>query len=65
MGSHPLNLALRFALEIIDLLAVGYLGWKLRDDWTKYILVFAVPVFFALLWGVFAVPDDPVAQAIP
>ena len=59
MGSHPINLTLRFLLEITALVAGGMWGSKLNDNWTRYIWVIAIPVVLAVLWGTFAVPDDP------
>jgi hypothetical protein len=31
MGSHPLNLAVRFALELSALAALGVWGWRQGD----------------------------------
>lgn len=55
----PINLLLRFLLEITALTAAGIWAWKTHDGIWKYILVVAIPVLLAVLWGVFAVPDDP------
>ncbi|NQV29739.1 MAG: YrdB family protein [Candidatus Marinimicrobia bacterium] len=59
MGSHPLNLAIRFLLELSGLLALGLWGWKQSDGWTRYILAIGIPLLLAAMWGSFAVPDDP------
>ena len=59
MGSHPLNLALRFILEIIALLAVGLWGWHCGSAGYNYLLAAGLPVSFALIWGIFNVPNDP------
>lgn len=59
MGSHPINLALRFILEIVALVSVGYWGFKLQDNRTKYLLGIGLPILLAVIWGTFAVPDDP------
>ena len=59
MGSHPLNLALRFLLEMIALLSVGMWGWKQSDGWLRFVLAVGIPVVLAAVWGTFAVPDDP------
>lgn len=59
MGSHPLNLALRFLLEISILVASGMWGWHQSDQWYRYIIAFGIPLVLALIWAIFAVPDDP------
>ena len=59
MGSHPINLALRFLLEIAALLAIGHWGWKQSDTWMHFLLAFGLPIVFAAIWGVFNVPNDP------
>lgn len=59
MGSHPVNLAVRFLLEISGLVALGNWGWEQSDGWLRIILAIGIPVIFAIIWGTFAVPDDP------
>lgn len=59
MGSHPINLAVRFILEIIALVSAGMWGWRLVEGWPKYLLAIGIPVLLAIIWGTFAVPDDP------
>lgn len=59
MGSHPINLVFRFILEIAALIVMGIWGWNQSDNWSRYLLAALVPIFAAVLWGVFAVPDDP------
>ena len=34
-------------------------GWQLYDNRMRYLLVWAIPVLAAIIWGVFAVPGDP------
>ena len=59
-GSHPINLALRFGLELMMLYGFGRWGWSRPDAGIgRYVLALAVPLVAATLWGVFAVPDDP------
>lgn len=58
-GSHPLNLTLRFLLELTALFALGYWGYKSQSNFLKYVLMLALPVIVAVVWGVFAVPNDP------
>ncbi|WP_223032763.1 YrdB family protein [Hanstruepera marina] len=59
MGSHPINLILRFLLEIVAILATGIWFWRLNDDWLGYLLAFGVPILVMVVWGVFAVSNDP------
>ena len=59
MGSNSLNLALRFILEMTALFSLGYWGWIKNEGYLKYILVIGLPILFMVIWGVFAVPDDP------
>jgi len=59
MGSHPINLALRFILEIIALISVGIWGWDKTDSFLKFILAIGLPILLGAIWGTFAVPDDP------
>lgn len=59
MGSNPINLVIRFLLELTALTAMGMWGWRLSDNWTRFILVIGVPIVAMAIWGTFAVPDDP------
>lgn len=59
MGSHPINLMLRFLLELMALGSVGLWGWKQTDSWLRFILAIGLPIGLAVIWGTFAVPDDP------
>jgi len=59
VGSNPINLALRFLLELAALLAIGIWGWEQSDTWMHFLLAFGLPIVFATIWGVFNVPNDP------
>ena len=59
MGSHPLNLALRFLLELVALFGLGAWGWYSTDSAGRFLLVLGVPLLAAAAWSAFAVPDDP------
>lgn len=58
-GSHPLNLTLRFLLELVALGALGYWGWTQHIGFLRPSLAIALPVTAAIIWGTFAVVDDP------
>lgn len=55
VGSHPLNLALRFLLELAGLVALGDWGWQVA----RYPGAIAVPAVAAAAWGTFNVAGDP------
>ena len=59
MGSHPANLILRFLLEIIALISLGIWGWKQSESWFRLVLAIGIPIIAAIIWGIFAVPNDP------
>lgn len=58
MSQNPLNLAVRFLLEIAALIALGYWGWTWGQGALRYLLAIGAPLLAAVLWGVFAVPGD-------
>ena len=59
MGSLPLNLALRFILELSTLASMGYWSWSQHEGAARWLLLTCLPVGSAAIWGVFTVPDDP------
>lgn len=59
MGTHPLNLAFRFVLELSALASLASFGWARFDGVARWLSAFGFPMLFMVLWGVFAVPDDP------
>ena len=59
MASHPLNLTIRFLLELAALAALGYWGWHQSDGPLRYVLALGIPLIAAAAWGIFAVPNDP------
>lgn len=59
MANHPLNLGLRFFLEIIALICMGYWGWKTHTGVERWLWTIGLPVLAAAFWGVFRVPGDP------
>jgi hypothetical protein len=59
MGSQPVNLALRFLLELAALGSYAVWGSQQADGWLGYLLAFALPLLGAAFWGTFAVPGDP------
>jgi len=58
MGSKPINLALRFLLEMAALVIYGYWGWHVSGGPIRYLLTLGLPLAAAVLWGTFRVPED-------
>lgn len=59
MANHPVNLALRFILELVGLFAYGYWGWTQHSGLPRWLWTLGLPVIAALAWGTFRVPGDP------
>ena len=59
MGSHPVNLAFRFLLEVAGLLSLGYWGWQRVSSPWRFALAVGLPLIAAVIWGTFNVRDDP------
>jgi hypothetical protein len=59
MNNHPLNLALRFILELIALFIFGYWGAALHSGLLKYLGMIGLPLLAAAIWGIFRVENDP------
>jgi hypothetical protein len=62
---HPANAALRFALELGALAAMGFWGFEQARGSFRYALMVGLPVMAATAWGVFAVPHDPSRGGTP
>ena len=59
MNNHPLNLTIRFLLEIGALVVFGMWAWQKHEGWIRILLVIFLPLAAAAIWGVFRVPNDP------
>ena len=57
-GFHPANLAFRFVLEIVALIAIGVGAYDLASGFFAWMLGIALPVVVAVSWGTFNVPGD-------
>lgn len=62
MSNHPLNLGLRFLLEVAALVAIGAWGWSLSDGPIRYLWAIGLPIAAAAAWGTFRVPEDASAS---
>ena len=59
MSLHPLNSAVRLLLEICAIVTFGIWGYHQSETGIRILLAILLPLGFAVLWGVFAVRDDP------
>ena len=64
MGQNPINLALRFILELVALYFMGRWGWIQFDGLWRYLLAIGIPLLAALIWGIFRVPNDGGAPTV-
>ncbi len=58
MSHHPLNLVLRFLLELYALVAMGVWGWRQADSPLNLVWAIGIPLAAAFLWGAFRVEGD-------
>jgi len=59
MNTHPLNLLLRFLLELVMLAVIAIWGYHHFPGWQGVVASIAFPAGAAALWGVFRIPNDP------
>lgn len=60
MVSMVINIALRFILEVCALVFLAYWGFQSSQDLLiKLIFGIGLPLFIAILWGVFGSPAAP------
>jgi hypothetical protein len=62
MSNNPLNLVLRFLLELFALGSIGYWSWTNFSGVFQYIFVVLFPVCTAAVWGLFRTPGEPFAH---
>ncbi len=65
MADHPLNLALRFMLELVALGGFALLGWTLGGEGWRLVPAIALPAVAAAAWGTFRIPNDPGRAPVP
>jgi hypothetical protein len=58
MASNPINLALRFVLELAAWAASGAWGWHQGTGALRVVLALGIPLVEMVLWGTFRVPQD-------
>jgi F0F1-type ATP synthase assembly protein I len=59
MSSNPINLAVRFLLEISALASMSIWGWDKGERILRFVLAIGIPLIAATIWGTFRVPNDP------
>jgi len=59
MSQNPLNLTIRFALEIFALVALGAWAKAQFQGALGFILMILIPLLAATAWGIFNVKGDP------
>jgi hypothetical protein len=65
MSDHPLNLTVRFVLELGALFALGYWGWAQHEGMWRLLLAAGAPLLAASLWGIFRYPQDHGKGLVP
>ncbi|HXF84521.1 MAG TPA: YrdB family protein [Anaerolineales bacterium] len=58
MANNPLNLVLRFVLELYALYAMGFWAWNRFEGWTHFLFVILIPLLAAAIWGIFRPPTE-------
>ncbi len=56
---NPINLLIRFFLELFAIGSVGLWAWHHFNGVSKLIFTLLCPLAIAVVWAVFAVPNDP------
>ena len=59
MSNNPINLGVRFLLELSILASLGYWGWTEHSGMWRFLWGVGLPLAAAVLWGTFRVPNDP------
>ncbi|WP_431210185.1 YrdB family protein [Puia sp. P3] len=59
MNTNPINLLVRFLLELVMLGVIAFWGYQRFEGWEGVAAAIVLPVVAATLWGVFRIPNDP------
>jgi hypothetical protein len=65
MSSHPINLGIRFLLELSILVSLGYWGWTEHSGIWRFMWGVGLPLVAAAAWGTFRVLGDPGDAPVP
>ncbi|HEX2912538.1 MAG TPA: YrdB family protein [Chloroflexia bacterium] len=58
MSGNPVNLGVRFLLELVGLYAFGFYGWQANDGFLRIVLAIGLPLLAAAIWGIFGTTGD-------
>ncbi len=58
LAKNPVNLGLRFILELCAIFSIGYWGWNFDSGVLRYLLAFGTPLLAAFIWGRFRTIKD-------
>lgn len=64
MANHPMNLGLRFLLELLALFSLGYWGWTQHSGLARLLWTIGLPLVAAVAWGTLRVPGHPGAAPV-
>lgn len=59
MNNHPLNLSIRFLLEVALIIIYFYWGWIKYDGILQIIISCCLPIIGIAIWAIFKVNGDP------
>lgn len=59
MTNNPINLTIHFLLELVGLAAMGYWGWTQHEGIWRFVWTIGLPLFAAVVWGVFRIEGEP------
>jgi len=59
MSNNPINLTVRFLLELAGLVAMGVWGWTQHEGIARFAWTIGLPVVAAAVWGVFRIEGEP------
>ena len=59
MSKNPINLTVRFLLEIITLASIGAWAKAQFSGAISFIMMILIPLIAAIIWGTFNVKGDP------
>lgn len=65
MANNPINLVVRFFLELVGFYALGYWGWTQHNGLWSILWGIGLPLLAAVMWGSLRVPNDPGKAPIP
>jgi hypothetical protein len=65
MNNHPVNLSIRFLLEVSLLIIFAVWGYNQFNGVARYVLAVGIPVITAGIWGICRTEGDPGKAIVP